>query len=228
MPVANEEQFVQNNIGLVHACCKKFAGRNIEYEDLFQVGCIGLLKASRDFDESLGFKFSTYAVPVILGEIKRLFRDTGDVKVSRSLKELSIKINYQAEKFEKQFSRSPTVNELSDMLNVTPEQITQAVTAAQPVASLTVADDTSGENSELAVPVISYEESLNNRLIIEQALNAVEKTDREIIILRFFFEYTQEQIAKKLGITQVQVSRREKRILHNMRQTLLGNSAKLG
>ena len=120
MAINNEEKIIKENLGLVHSCCRRFAGRHIEYEDMFQVGCMGLLKAARDFDASRGFKFSTYAVPVILGEIKRLFRDTGAIKVSRALKELSLRITAVRQIEEQKHSRILTVAELAELLGVTP------------------------------------------------------------------------------------------------------------
>ena len=211
-----EEEFIKENMGLVHSCCKRFVGRGVEYDDLFQAGCIGLLKASRDFDAERGFMFSTYAVPVILGEIKRIFRDTGAVKVSRSLKELSLKVNYLIEKIEKATGDEPTVNELADRLGTTPEEINEALIVAKPVYSLTVENEDGVQ--ELDLPVVSDEETVTNRLLINQAICSLTGNDRKIIFYRYFCGMTQSEVAKRTDMTQVQVSRREKKLLEIMKK----------
>ena len=131
------EEFIQNNLGLVHSCAGRFRGRGIEYEELYAAGCLGLVKACEGFDPSRGLCFSTYAVPVILGEIKKLFRDGGTVKVSRSLKELGLKINAERERCLKRTGVEPGVNELAETLDTTPEQVALAIRASMPVLSLT-------------------------------------------------------------------------------------------
>lgn len=218
--LANKEEiFIKENLGLVHSCCRRFIGRNIEYDDMFQAGCMGLLKASRDFDESRGFMFSTYAVPVILGEIKRLFRDTGAVKVSRALKDLSLKVAHTQEHFEKQNGRSPTAAELAELLEVSADDINEALNVARPVASLTYSDEE--KVCEMDIPVVDEEETISNRLVISQALSALSEKDRKIIVYRYFRGYTQNQIADMLCMTQVQVSRREKKLIEEMRSVLM-------
>lgn len=212
------EEIITANLGLVHACCKRFVARGIEYDDLFQAGSLGLVKAVDGFDETKGLKLSTYAVPVILGEIKRLFRDGGTVKVSRSLKELSLKTVRLSAEMSKKLNRDPTVGELAEALDVTPEEVTEALCAAQPTLSLTYDND--GESSQLDVPVESHEKEVSDRVALNQILSTLPKQDRELIHLRFYKMYTQQQTAGKLGMTQVQVSRREKIILGNIRQKL--------
>lgn len=212
------EEVITANLGLVHACCKRFVGRGIEYDDLFQAGSLGLVKAVDGFDETKGLKLSTYAVPVILGEIKRLFRDGGTVKVSRSLKELSLKTVRLSAEMSKKLNRDPTVGELAEALDVTPEEVTEALCAAQPTLSLTYDND--GESSQLDVPVESHEKEVSDRVALNQILSTLPKQDRELIHLRFYKMYTQQQTAGELGMTQVQVSRREKIILGNIRQKL--------
>lgn len=215
---SNEEEFVRENLGLVHSLCKRFAGKNIEYDDLFQAGSMGLLKAARDFDETRGFAFSTYAVPVILGEIKRLFRDTGAIKVSRSLKELSIKVTAVKESIERKSGITPTVSEIAERLGVTAEEVAQAIDSSRAVLSLTVEDDEGAK--EIDLPVVDESEHLNNRLVISEALEKLETNDRNLIIMRYFFGMTQSQTAQKLNLTQVQVSRREKKLLEIMKNRL--------
>lgn len=212
------EEIITANLGLVHACCKRFVSRGIEYDDLFQAGSLGLVKAVDGFDETKGLKLSTYAVPVILGEIKRLFRDGGTVKVSRSLKELSLKTVRLSAEMSKKLNRDPTVGELAEALDVTPEEVTEALCAAQPTLSLTYDND--GESSQLDVPVESHEKEVSDRVALNQILSTLPKQDRELIHLRFYKMYTQQQTAGELGMTQVQVSRREKIILGNIRQKL--------
>lgn len=218
MAINNEEKIIKENIGLVHSCCRRFAGRHIEYDDMFQVGCMGLLKAARDFDNSLGFKFSTYAVPVILGEIKRLFRDTGAIKVSRSLKELSLRVTATRQIEEQKQSRTLSVAELAEILGVTPHDINEAICISQPTVSLTVQDDDGVR--ELDLPSIDNDENISNRLLIGQAIEKLSENDRKIILLRYFSGLTQNEVALRLKMSQVQVSRREKKLLEEMKTIL--------
>lgn len=218
--MSERENTVQQNLGLVHACAKRFKGRGIEYDDLFQAGCLGLLKAVDNFDEERGFKFSTYAVPVIIGEMKRLFRDGGAVKVSRSLKELSLKAVRESAKFVAENGREPSVSELAQRLDAEPEQVSQALSASQMPVSLTVSDD-DGE-SQTDIPIDAPDEHLTELLSLKSEINNLPERDKNIIILRFFKNNTQSQTAKKLGMTQVQVSRRERKILLALREKLTG------
>ena len=218
--MSERENTVQQNLGLVHACAKRFKGRGIEYDDLFQAGCLGLVKAVDNFDEERGFKFSTYAVPVIIGEMKRLFRDGGAVKVSRSLKELSLKAVRESTKFASEYGREPSVSELAQRLDAEPEQVSQALSASQMPMSLTVSDD-DGE-SQTDIPVDAPDEHLTELLSLKSEINNLSERDKNIIILRFFKNNTQSQTAAKLGMTQVQVSRRERKILLELREKLTG------
>ena len=205
---------IEDNVRLVHSCCKRFVGRGIEYEDIFQVGCIGLLKAADGFDESRGLCFSTYAVPNILGEIKRMFRDTGAVKVSRAIKELSIKVQREKEKAEK-MGEEPTVSLLAERLSVTPEEIVEALDASRQVLSLTYENEDGV--CELELPTDSPENEVCSRILISEAISRLELQEQEIIKLRYFHEKTQTQTASILGISQVQVSRKEKKALERLR-----------
>lgn len=217
-------EFIEKNLGLVHACAGRFKGRGIEYEELYAAGCLGLVKACDGFDTSRGVCFSTYAVPVILGEIKKLFRDGGTVKVSRSLKELSLKINAERERCLKRSGQEPGVVQLAETLQTTPEQIALAIRASLPALSLTPADDEDGQR-EWDVPVDSPEESLADRIGLAEVMDKLEPQDRTMIRLRFFAGRTQSETARVLGTTQVQISRRERRVLKWMRQQLLGEDA---
>ena len=211
--------FIEQNLGLVHSCAGRFRGRGIEYDDLYSAGCMGLVKAYDGFDESRGVCFSTYAVPVILGEIKKLFRDGGTVKVSRSLKELSLRINAAREHHCKLCGVEPTLSQLAEELGESVENITLAIQAAQPALSLTP----EGENSDrqIDIPVESPEEALADRISLEEVLRALPEQDRQLIQLRFYGNRTQSETAKVLHTTQVQISRRERKILVLLRRRLL-------
>lgn len=208
---------IEENLGLVHACAHKFKGKGIEYDDLFQAGCMGLVKATDAFDMERGVRFSTYAVPVILGEMRRLFRDGGSVKVSRSLKELSLKVTRQREQFSKRCGREPTVSELAEEMKVEEEEIVEALGASAPPISLTSEED----SSEIDLPVSSPEELLSDIISLKQMLTHLEEQDRQLIELRYFRNMTQVKTAKQLNMTQVQVSRREKKILLWLRSQLV-------
>lgn len=211
---------ISENIGLVHACAKKFKSRGIEYDDLFQAGCVGLIKAADAFDTSRGVKFSTYAVPVILGEIKRLFRDGGAIKVGRSLKDLSLKATRFVNEFSTKNAREPTINELAEALNVEPAMAAQALEVSRAPISLT-AEREDGQ-SQIDIPVEAPDERLAEVIALKQIVAALDEKDRSLILLRFFKNQTQTQTAKILGMTQVQVSRRERVILNNLKIQLSG------
>ena len=218
---ARRGEFIQNNLGLVHCCAGRFRGRGIEYEDLYAAGCLGLVKACDGFDPSRGLCFSTYAVPVILGEIKKLFRDGGTVKVSRTLKELGLKINAERERCLKRTGTEPGVTQLAETLGATPEQIALAIRASLPALSLTPADDEDGTR-EWDIPVDSPEEALSERISLNEVLARLAPADRLLIRLRFFAGKTQSETAKVLKTTQVQISRRERKILKWMREEMTG------
>ena len=210
----NRNELIESNVRLVHSCCKRFVGRGIEYDDIFQVGCLGLVKAADGFDHSRGLCFSTYAVPTILGEIKRLFRDSGAIKVSRSLKEVSMKVVREQEMLEK-LGFEPTVSLLAERLEISPEEIVEALEASKQVLSLTFeSEDGVGEYD---LPSESYENEICSKLLINSAISRLNSTEQEIIKLRYFSEKTQTESAKILGISQVQVSRKEKKALENLR-----------
>ncbi len=212
------DSFIESNLPLVHSLCKRFIGRGIEYDDLYQAGCIGLIKATDGFDEARGLCFSTYAVPVILGEIRRMFRDGGSVKVSRSLKELSLKVIRAKSTLELKLSREPTVSELAQELGVTPEEITEAQSAALPTVSLTYENDDG--ITEMDVSVAGPEELLTNKLLLQRAFTHLNDTEQQIIRYRYFEYLTQNETAAKLGLSQVQVSRAEKKILLKLRAAI--------
>ena len=219
--MSGREERICDNIGLVHACARRFMGRGIEYDDLFQSGCMGLVKAADGFDEERGLKFSTYAVPVILGEIRRLFRDGGTVKVSRSLKELSLRASRERDAFTAREGREPSVGELANLLGVEREQAVEALGASMPALSLTRAGE-EDDGEEIDLPVTPPEEAVTDRLALQQVLGELEPRDRALIVLRYLNRHTQQATAEKLGMTHVQVSRRERVILQEMRKRLTG------
>lgn len=213
------DELIAQNLGLVHSCAKKFIGRGIDYDDLYSTGCVGLIKAIDNFDESLGYKLSTYAVPVILGEIKRLFRDGGMIKVSRSLKELSLKASKIAQEYKNAHSTDIPISTLAEKLGVDVFKASEALNVSTPVMSLTAHTD-DGDKT-LDIPCVSIEDSLIEKMSLDAVLSTLDKNDRELITQRYFKHKTQVEVAKTLGLTQVQVSRKEKKILALMRQKLI-------
>ncbi len=208
----------EENLGLVHLCANKFRGRGIDYEDLYSAGCLGLLKAVKAFDISRGVKFSTYAVPVILGEIKRLFREGGSVHVSRSLKELSMKLQKICSEFVQTNGREPSVSELAEITGEAESDISEALCASQPLLSLTATDD----EGQIDVPVEAPDENIIDLLALRQIMLELPEDDRMLIELRYFKNLTQSKTAQIMGLTQVQVSRKEKKLLAQMRRELSG------
>ncbi len=219
MIAEDRSTMVEKNLGLVHSCAHRFRGRGIEYDDLFQAGCMGLVKATAAFDETRGVMFSTYAVPVILGEIRRLFRDGGAVKVSRSVKELGIKAARVKEQLGIALGRDPALSEVAQAMDRTPGEIAEALAATTPPVSLTGSEEEGG--GQIDLPVDSPEERLSDILALKQAMAQMEDRDRRLIILRYYGNRTQTETARALGMTQVQVSRREKKLMQYFRRELL-------
>lgn len=210
------DEFIEGNLPLVHKLANRFRGRGVEYEELYAAGCVGLVKAVDRFEPERGLCFSTYGVPVILGEIRRLFRDGGSVKISRSLKELSVK----AARVRDQLSANgePRISDIAQALGVTPEEAAEALCAGIPPVSL----DHGGEDGEpLPVPSASGEDALIDRLALRQCLSELSGEDREILMLRYFRRKTQCETAQILGMTQVMVSRRERKLLKELREQLV-------
>lgn len=208
------DKMIEDNIGLVHSIAKRFTGRGVDYEDLFQTGCVGLIKAVDNFDESKGFKFSTYAVPVIMGEIRRIFRDGGAIKVSRALKEKSVKAQMLRERFAKRELREPTVSELSDMLGCGVDETAEILNVINPMLSL----NSFGEDGSESIDVpFDNREEIFDRISVMQVMEKLSDEERFIINSRYFNGKTQSETAQKLGVSQVQVSRKEKDILKKLR-----------
>lgn len=217
MVIDARDEMISQNIGLVHSIANRFRGRGADYDDLFQSGCVGLIKAVDNFDESKGFAFSTYAVPVIMGEIKRIFRDGGAIKVSRSLKEKAIKAQALRDKFVKRELREPTISELSQMLDCSLEETAEILNVIAPMISLNSAGE-DGENT-IDIPV-DESDMLFDRLSVHQLMKHLDETEQQIISLRYYKGYTQSKTAKALGVSQVQISRKEKAILLKLRKLI--------
>jgi RNA polymerase sporulation-specific sigma factor len=220
-----QSTMVEHNIGLVWSIARRFQNRGYDLEDLFQIGCIGLIKAINKFDTSFNVKFSTYAVPMIIGEVKRFIRDDGLIKVSRSLKELSSKIKVTKEVMLKELGREPTVTEIAEHLRTTPEEITMAL-GSNYAPEYLYSSILEGNNSPILLidkiesEAYPSEAELIDKITLMQVLDSLGPREKQIIILRYFKEKTQTQIAKMLGISQVQVSRLEKKILKELKEKI--------
>ncbi len=223
---ANDEEakkvLIERNMGLIRHILKRFTGRGYDMEDLFQIGCIGMLKAIERFDLSLGLCFSTYAVPMIAGEIRRFLRDDGMIKVSRSIKENAYKVSVARQELENGLHREPTIGELAQHTGLSTEEIVMTMEAGARVESIYSEDYyEEGENPGGAYYEDSEKNPVLDRILIHQLIESLEESDRRLIWLRYFQEKTQVETAGILGISQVQVSRLEKKILCRMRQMLV-------
>jgi RNA polymerase sporulation-specific sigma factor len=217
-------ELIEMNLPLVSSISKKFLNRGYDYEDIFQIGSIGLVKAINNFDLTYNVKFSTYAVPMIIGEIKRFLRDDGMIKVSRNVKSLARKVHYYKEVLTKKLNRSPTVEELADYANVDKEEVLFAIESSN---SLQYLYDTIHQDDGAPVLLIDKlsekgvdDGNIIERIALKEALGSLDNKARQIIVLRYFKDKTQVQVAKLLGISQVQVSRIEKKVLSEMRKKL--------
>ena len=219
-----QNKIVEENMGLVWSVVKRFYNRGHEPEDLFQIGCIGLIKSIKKFDVSFNVKFSTYAVPMIMGEIKRFIRDDGIIKISRSVKELAVKAMNVKEIMLKETNSEPSVKELAERLNVTPEELAVALDAGIKPESIYSSQNEDGNDGKALVDRLEckedYETEIVNKLLIRELIDGFEEREKKIIILRYFKQKTQSQIADMLGISQVQVSRLEKKVLATMRDKI--------
>ena len=208
------------NTGLIWSIVRRFLNRGHEGEDLFQIGCIGMLKAIDRFDTEFDVAFSTYAVPMIAGEIRRFIRDDGIVKISRKIKENQMKIMHQREIYINEKKQEPTIEELEKVCDLTKEEIVMAMDASRNVESIDkemYSKDSSYTLMDLAEDDTNIEETVLNKIMVQQLMDMLESKERKIINLRYFKNKTQSQVAKEMGMTQVQVSRLEKKILNSMR-----------
>lgn len=217
-------ELITRNLGLVHSVVRRFLGRGHDSEDLFQIGCIGLIRAAERFDSSYDVKFSTYAVPMIIGEIKRFIRDDGIIKVSRSLKETAAHAATAKENLSRRIGREPTLAEIAEEMNISPSELAAALDSQLPLQSLyATTDDGTNEGKALIDRIESESDpvgDLLDKLLINQTLTDFTDRDKQIIYLRYYRHHTQTQVSEKLGISQVQVSRLEKKILLRMRQKI--------
>lgn len=215
------EQLVQKNIGLVKSIGSRYTARGVEKEDLIQIGMIGLIKAIDNFDTTYEVRFSTYAVPMIAGEIRRFLRDNGAIKVSRSIKDHRVAVNRSRERLIEKLGREPTIHEIAEDVGLSMEDILLAVNSGQEVASLQqMIYEGDGSSIRLMDRLSAHSgegDASLDRMMLADSLSALEQRERELIVLRFYYDQTQSQIAKRMGVSQVQVSRLEKRILRKMK-----------
>lgn len=214
----SRDKFIEENTGLVHSIVKRYLGRGYEYDDLFQTGCIGLCKAAERFNPDLGYNFSTYAVPLIMGEIRRFLRDDGIIKVSRHYKEINLKAGIAINSFVQKHGREPTLSELSEECGISCEDLSAALEASQLPVSIYGSSD-SDDTSEIDSFVSDKfnDEIFVDKLALCNIISSFIPRDRNLIIYRYFKDKTQSETAKLLGISQVQVSRIEKRLLERIR-----------
>lgn len=214
------ERLLVENSGLIWSVAKRYYGRGVESEDLYQLGCLGFLKAVRGFDLSYGTQFSTYAVPKIAGEIRRFLRDDGVVKVSRSVKEKAITIRIARDRLSHQLGREPTLSELSQATGLEPEDIAAAETATLTVASIQSENGDEGFSLESVLGEDGMEDEVVERLALRGAIDSLPEREREVVFLRFYKNLTQERAARVLGVSQVQVSRIERKAMEHLREAL--------
>lgn len=214
------EQVLRENNGLIWSVVRRYYGRGVEPDDLYQLGCLGFLKAVRGFDPAYGTQFSTYAVPKIAGEIRRFLRDDGAVKVSRGVKERALAVRLARDRLCARLGREPTLSELSDATGLEPEDIAAAETAAEPVLSLQSETGENGLTLEGMLTAGNEEEGLIERLALRAALDTLPEREREVLLLRYYRGMTQVQTARIVGVSQVQVSRLERRALGKLREVM--------
>ncbi|MDQ0088176.1 RNA polymerase sporulation-specific sigma factor [Paenibacillus anaericanus] len=216
------DRLVNSNIRLVWSVVQRFMNRGYDPDDLFQIGCIGLLKSVDKFDLSYDVKFSTYAVPMIIGEIQRFLRDDGTLKVSRSLKEMANKVRKMKDELSKHLNRLPTIKEVAEALGVSPEEVVFAQEANKPPASI---HETVFENDGDPITLMDQiadesQERWFDKLALHEAIDGLNERERLIVYLRYYRDQTQSEVATRLGISQVQVSRLEKKILQSIRDQI--------
>ncbi len=214
------ERLLIDNSGLIWSVARRYYGRGVDPEDLYQLGCLGFLKAIRGFDTEYGTQFSTYAVPKIAGEIRRFLRDDGAVKVSRGTKERAASLRLKRQELSQRLGREPTVGELAEATGLEPEDIAAADTAVLTVASLQGESGEDGFSLEAVLGDEGIEDELVEKLTLRQAIDALPERERMVILLRFYKNLTQDRVSKVLGVSQVQVSRIERRAVAKLREAL--------
>ena len=216
-----KEKLVQGNFPLIKSIVKSYQNKGVDYEDLYQIGCVGFLKAINNFDEKFGVKFSTYAVPMIAGEIKRFLRDDGSIKVSRAIKTLWIKIKKYIDEYMKTHDDLPTVKKLAQEFEVDEADIVYAMDSSKSLISLNAQFDESSSNSQSVIDKIIVDdksEQMLDKILLKEAINKLPDREKKIILLRYFRGKTQSEVAELLGVSQVQVSRIESRILEGLKK----------
>ncbi|MBQ8322400.1 MAG: SigB/SigF/SigG family RNA polymerase sigma factor [Clostridia bacterium] len=222
---AAKEALIENNVSLVKCIVKRYLGKGVDYDDLFQIACMGFLKAIAGFDESFGVKFSTYAVPMIAGEIKRFMRDDGSVKVSRAMKQTAKEINAYVEEYTAAHGKQPSVKEIAEKFGLDEaETVFVMGSSKMPVSLYSGADFKDGKERELieTLPAKDDQEDWLDRMLLRGAIDELPERDKKIIVLRYFRDMTQSEVAEKVGVSQVQVSRIENRIIKEFREKLIG------
>lgn len=219
-----KELLLSENVSLLKSILKRYLGKGVEYDDLFELACMGFLKAIEGFDEKFGVRFSTYAVPMIAGEIKRFLRDDGSIKVSRALKKSAREINRYIEQFSIQEGRQPTPKEISAAFHMDESEVVFALGSARmPVSIYDQADSSDDKSVMLAdrLPAKESQEEMIDKLLLKTAISALPDRERKIVILRYFRDMTQSEVAREIGVSQVQVSRIENRIIAQLQKVLL-------
>lgn len=216
-----KEYILQENLNLVRSVAHRFTNRGYEWDDLFQIGCIGLIKAVQRFDLNFSVRFSTYAVPMIIGEIRRFIRDDNPIKVSRPVKDVAYKVHRMQEALQGELGREPTVQEVAEKVAMAPQEVVAALEAVQPVISIYEPAVNDGTDQFLLLDQLKSNESAENsqieKLALQEVLKKLSAKERNVIMLRFYDDKTQGEIAKKIGLSQVQVSRIEKQALKKIR-----------
>lgn len=216
--VIQQDKLVTDNMGLINLVVKRYLGFGVDYEDLFQIGSVGLVKAAKGFDESKNLKFSTYAVAKIMGEIKTYLRDNGEIKVPRSIKEQKLRIERAHNELIKKLGREPKISEISEACGIPAEDIVYALDATRSTVSL----DIPPEDGGISIGSQSDEEKTLDKVMIAQLMDILDINEKRLIILRFFADKTQAEISKEMGLSQVAVSRLEKKVIKKLREKATG------
>lgn len=220
-----KESLLEHNVSLVKCIVKRYLGKGVDYDDLFQIGCMGFLKAIMGFDESFGVKFSTYAVPMIAGEIKRFMRDDGAVKVSRAMKQTAKEMNVFIEEYVLQYGRQPSVSEVGARFGMDEtETVFVMGSSKMPLSLYGSTDNKDGKERELieTLPSSDDQEDWLDRMLLRGAIENLPERERKIIVLRYFRDMTQSEVAERIGVSQVQVSRLENKIIKEFKEKLSG------
>jgi RNA polymerase sporulation-specific sigma factor len=221
---AAEEQLIRDNLALVHSVAKRFRDRGADYEDLFQIGCVGFVKAIKNFDLTYNVCFSTYAVPMIMGEIRRFLRDDGPMKISRSIKEKARLLLSVQERLSEKLQREPKACEIAAEAGIAAEEISYILEAMNPIASIDEEMNPGAENPIKTIDRVpddtSHPDNQIDRILVKELLSTLEPRERQIIVMRYFQEKTQSEIAEAIGVSQVQISRLEGKILVKMRNMM--------